>query len=462
MVKAGARIKHGRWFGCPMQFRSRPALSYAAKSGSAAVCEPRACAEELEDAASAAEFVALTRRELEREAAPASAPSNVLAALFLPIGYPQSVPEGYMAWTFWQALRTVFLQTCSVISTEALLLSVGLSASSALPLSAIWNWVLKDGLGYLLKLLFGSRFAPSFDREPKRWRVACDAVMVTGGLLEVSTALFPAQFLILAALGNAVKACADAATGASYRVFLNSFAEGAGNIGDVSAKSESQIVAANVLGLALGVGLSAALGTEGGGARLAAAYVGLAVAHVVFTARAAYAVLLPTLNYQRLATLLAAASTGAPLPSPAAVNRAERFWPGAGPHLVVPGGAGGAWGRRGGAMIVLGAPVGSVLAAGPGGLALAQAHRLLAQPAPREPPPGHDPLLPLRQSLRWARAAAPAVVREAAAAGWRTTPLLLPPAHHLYRRIPGPAAPGGHSETSTSSDVDSSASCKSD
>lgn len=71
-------------------------------------------------------------------------------------------------------------------------------------------WVLKDGLGYMTKVVFGSACGGQFDLDPKSWRVAADIVEDIGGAIEVVMPLitFPGSFVIVASFTNVLKGAA--------------------------------------------------------------------------------------------------------------------------------------------------------------------------------------------------------------------------------------------------------------
>lgn len=71
-------------------------------------------------------------------------------------------------------------------------------------------WVLKDGLGYMTKVIFGSVCGRQFDLDPKSWRVAADIIEDVGGAIEVVMPLitFPGSFVIVASLTNVLKGAA--------------------------------------------------------------------------------------------------------------------------------------------------------------------------------------------------------------------------------------------------------------
>jgi hypothetical protein len=65
-----------------------------------------------------------------------------------------------------------------VLSTQTLLLAVGVGSTSSAPMAGALNWVLmKDGLGQLGSVLFVSRITSNengnytIDKDPKRWRM---------------------------------------------------------------------------------------------------------------------------------------------------------------------------------------------------------------------------------------------------------------------------------------------------
>jgi len=169
-------------------------------------------------------------------------------------------------------------------------------------LAATWNWVLKDLVGNVAKISVSKSMATRVDRDPKRWRLFGDIVMTMGTSFEIVAPLFPSTyFLLFASLGNLFKKGSNAAYGPAYRVFLNSFAV-KNNIGDVSAKAESQVVAGKLVGLGIGISISYAANSSV--QELFLAYLALAALHIFCTYKSVSAVQLRTLRGQRLAHIL--------------------------------------------------------------------------------------------------------------------------------------------------------------
>lgn len=173
----------------------------------------------------------------------------------LPAGFPESVSDDYLEYMLWQFPTNVTGWICHALVTSSLLKAVGVgsfSGSTAAASAAAIRWVSKDGIGAVGRLIIGGRFGNLFDDDPKQWRMYADFIGSAGSIFDLTTLLYPTYFLPLASLGNLAKAVARGLKDPSFRVIQNHFAM-SGNLGDVSAKEEVWEVAAQLLGLALGI-----------------------------------------------------------------------------------------------------------------------------------------------------------------------------------------------------------------
>ena len=123
--------------------------------------------------------------------------------MFLPVGYPYSVHHVYASSHLWQFYETLIASTMSVLCSQSMLSSIGVSNSSAeAGVSAVAiNWVLKDTIGETLKLVFIQRFAKSFDSHPKSWKLFGEICSLLGSSMQLCTILYPSFFLAFAGLG---------------------------------------------------------------------------------------------------------------------------------------------------------------------------------------------------------------------------------------------------------------------
>jgi len=89
---------------------------------------------------------------------------------------------------------------------QALLYAVGLG-KGAIPTAAAVNWVLRDGIGYLSKIVL-SKYGRHFDVHPKGWRLVSDVIENMSYGLELLTPTFPHLFVYLAAAAGAGRSAA--------------------------------------------------------------------------------------------------------------------------------------------------------------------------------------------------------------------------------------------------------------
>lgn len=128
-------------------------------------------------------------------------------------------------------------------------------------LSAALNWVLKDALGKIVRMVWASKMGRKFDPDAKRWRYRSSLLYALGNGLEIGTFLCPGFFLLLATCANACKQMSMLTNSATRNALYSSFRDGTReNIGDITAKGEAQIAVVDLLGILCGVCLSRSIG----------------------------------------------------------------------------------------------------------------------------------------------------------------------------------------------------------
>ncbi|KYR00164.1 DUF647 family protein [Tieghemostelium lacteum] len=178
---------------------------------------------------------------------------EIVKRLFLPSDYPNSVSKDYLPYQKWMFAQNVLGSATYVLSTHALLSSVGVSSSisTTLPFAAAIAWVLKDGLGATALVLFASRYSSLFDFDLKKYKFRGDILHNLGVLLEMCTPFLPGYFLVSASISNLSKGLAGLIYG-STRASLNRSFSKKENLGDITAKYQSQSMAAYLTGMAIG------------------------------------------------------------------------------------------------------------------------------------------------------------------------------------------------------------------
>ncbi|KAL7195061.1 hypothetical protein ACSBR1_035304 [Camellia fascicularis] len=180
---------------------------------------------------------------------------DAIKDFILPTGFPGSVSDDYLEYMLLQFPTNVTGWICHTLVTSSLLKAVGVgsfSGTTAAASAAAIRWVSKDGIGAVGRLFIGGRFGNLFDDDPKQWRMYADFIGSAASIFDLSTQFYPAYFLPLASLGNLTKAVGRGLRDPSLRVIQNHFAI-SGNLGEVSAKEEVWEVAAQMVGLALGI-----------------------------------------------------------------------------------------------------------------------------------------------------------------------------------------------------------------
>lgn len=77
----------------------------------------------------------------------------------------------------------------------------------AIPVAAAVNWVLKDGIGYLSKIML-SKYGRHFDVNPKGWRLFADLLENAAFGMEILTPVFPQLFVPIGAVAGAGRSAA--------------------------------------------------------------------------------------------------------------------------------------------------------------------------------------------------------------------------------------------------------------
>ena len=170
---------------------------------------------------------------------------------------PEGISPNYYKFIKWRIIQRFLSSNVSVFGTQSLLMGLGIKSkhASTLGLSAALNWVLKDALGKIVRMVWASRMGRKFDPDAKRWRYRSSLLYAVGNGLEVLTYVYPSLFLLLATLANSLKQMSMLTSSSTRNAVYNSFASKE-NIGDITAKGEAQIAFVDLFGIASGIFLS--------------------------------------------------------------------------------------------------------------------------------------------------------------------------------------------------------------
>ena len=177
---------------------------------------------------------------------------------FLPNGYPESVEKGYGAFSVFQFFASSCSSALMVLSTQTLLVAIGLTSGEALGLSATLNWVIKDGVGQFGGILFANYLGKhhEFDSDPKKWRMISGLALDAACMIELAAPLLPSgTFLLSASIANVGKNISFLSASASRAAIHQSIAKKQ-NLADITAMAVSQGIVASLLGTTVGCLLS--------------------------------------------------------------------------------------------------------------------------------------------------------------------------------------------------------------
>ncbi|KAI5061851.1 hypothetical protein GOP47_0022390 [Adiantum capillus-veneris] len=229
-----------------------------------------------------------------------------------------SVTGDYLNYTLWRMGQNIASQINGVLTTQALLYAVGLG-KGAIPTAAALNWVLKDGIGYLSKILLAN-YGRHFDVHPKGWRLLADLLENASYALELLTPIYPHLFVYLGAAAGAGKSAAGLIQAATRSCFYAGFAAQR-NFAEVIAKGEAQGMVSKFLGIALGIAISASVGASG--PRLVVTFLMVTGIHMFCNLKSYQAVQLRTLNPYRACLIFGEYIRGGVVASVEEVNAAE-------------------------------------------------------------------------------------------------------------------------------------------
>ena len=119
---------------------------------------------------------------------------------------PEGVASNYRKFIYGCILQRLIDANVHAFGTQSLLMGLGIrNKRAALRLSAALNWVFKDALGKILRMMWASRMGPKLDPHAKRWRYRSVFIIALGSGLELMTYVYPNLFLLLATMVKSLK-----------------------------------------------------------------------------------------------------------------------------------------------------------------------------------------------------------------------------------------------------------------
>lgn len=253
-----------------------------------------------------------------------------LKSLFRRVFVPDDVINAYYSYSLWRCLQRLLSATVNVFGLQAMIMAVGrrdAASGHAIGVAAAIDWVLKDALGKVTRLVWAGRMGREFDGDAKRWRFRASLLYATGNGLQIATLAWPHLFLPIATLANCLKQISLLTSTATRSAIYRSFAvtDATNNIGDITAKGEAQIAVVDLMGMTLGITLSKKIGFAACRRRMLIAYACLSILEICAMYREIRSVVFRQLNLERAAMVTQAFTAGDAVPGPIDAARRERL-----------------------------------------------------------------------------------------------------------------------------------------
>uniref|UniRef100_A0A1B6EI35 DUF647 domain-containing protein n=1 Tax=Cuerna arida TaxID=1464854 RepID=A0A1B6EI35_9HEMI len=180
---------------------------------------------------------------------------NFFVEVFLPQGYPESVREDYCRYQIWDTVQAFCSTISGILTTHAIMKSVGVGDATATAVSATLTWVLKDGIGMIGRIVFAWWKGHALDTDSKKWRLFADFLNDAAMCLELLLLpIFSTHSTQILCFTTSMKGIVGVAGGAS-RASITQHHALRGNNGDVSAKDGSQETCVNLVASSIGMAM---------------------------------------------------------------------------------------------------------------------------------------------------------------------------------------------------------------
>jgi len=233
---------------------------------------------------------------------------NLFVRMFLPQGFPESVPADYLPFQMWDTIQGFSSYVRGMLTSHALMKGVGVGVESASALSAVFIFLMRDIAGMLAGVVFASLQGTGFDCKPKQWRLFADAMNNVGLCLDLLTpALAPKStkqidylFFFCLCFARICFALVGVAGGAARSALTYHFSENGRNAADITSKEGSQETLISLAGMIAGYFLLKYVDGMESQRFVWGVFFFLTVLHMYSNFKAVRSLVLNTLNEDRL------------------------------------------------------------------------------------------------------------------------------------------------------------------
>ncbi|KAK4575220.1 hypothetical protein LTR86_001072 [Recurvomyces mirabilis] len=175
-------------------------------------------------------------------------PWQKLLNIFLPAGYPHSVTDDYLEYQIYDSLQAFASSIAGLLSSRAVLSSVGVGDSTASPTAALLLSIVQDSVGRLATIAFADRYGTALEPECKMYRLLADVLNDIAFILDCMSPIFPKAIrVVILSFSSVLRALCGVAAGSAKASLSAHFARW-GNLGELNAKDSSQETVISLLG----------------------------------------------------------------------------------------------------------------------------------------------------------------------------------------------------------------------
>lgn len=225
-------------------------------------------------------------------------------------------------YQIYDSLQAFSSSIASLLSSRAVLSSVGVGDADASPTAALLLSIFQESVGRLATILFAHRFGMSFEPECKMYRLLADILNDTGFILDMISPVFPKPLrVVILSFSSVLRSLCGVAAGSAKASLSAHFAKW-GNLGELNAKDSSQETVISLLGMWAGSLVVSWITSQ---TATWTALILLLSIHLETNRRAVRAVSMRKLNRQR-ATLVYHHLKRGHVPTPEEVSKQERIF----------------------------------------------------------------------------------------------------------------------------------------
>lgn len=177
----------------------------------------------------------------------------LIRKIFIPSGYPESIPPEYITFQKWNLIQDFCSHLRNIMMTKAILTGIGVGRADVTAASATVLWILRDGASLIGGLIFSAVNSTNFGHNVKTWRLFADFINNIGITLNMIAPLFPNWFLPLICIGSICTSLCGIAAGATGGAITSHWGSRGSNVAEVLTKNGAQHTVLSLVGLAISI-----------------------------------------------------------------------------------------------------------------------------------------------------------------------------------------------------------------